>query len=105
MSNHCMLYVTTGSRDEALKIGRALVSEKLAACANVLGEVTSIYGWQGKVEEAGEVVLIAKTRKDLSEKALARIQELHSYEVPSAVAYDMAGGLPSYLAWIDAETA
>jgi periplasmic divalent cation tolerance protein len=104
MSKHSMLYITTGSREEALKIARALVDEKLAACVNVLGEATSIYRWQGKVEEAGETILIAKTRKDLVEKALAWVQALHSYDVPCAVAYDMATGLPPYLAWIDAET-
>jgi periplasmic divalent cation tolerance protein len=102
---HCMLYVTAGSRDEALKIGRVLVTEKLAACANVLGEATSIYRWQGKIEEAQETVLIAKTRKGLADKALKRIQELHSYDVPCGVVYDMTAGLPAYLAWIDAETA
>ncbi len=103
-SSYCMLYVTAGSRDEALKLARALVAEKLAACANVLAEATSIYRWQGKVEEASEVILMAKTRKDLAGKALARIQELHSYDVPCAVAYDMAAGLPAYLKWIDDET-
>ena len=99
-----MLYVTAGSRDEALELARALVTEKLAACANVLAQATSVYRWQGKIEEAPEVIMIAKTRKDLAEKALARIQELHSYEVPCAVAYDMAAGLPAYLTWIDDET-
>lgn len=87
-----------------MKIGRALVEEKLAACANVLGEATSIYRWQGKVEEAQEVVLILKTRGALVEAAMARVKALHSYEVPCAVAYDMAGGLPEYLAWIKDNT-
>ena len=105
MAKHCMIYLTAGSREEALKIARALVDEKLVACANILGEGTSVYRWQGKREEAAEAFVIAKTRKDLAEKVLARIQDLHSYDVPCAVAYDMAAGLPSYLAWIDAETA
>jgi len=103
-SGHCMLYVTASSRDEALMIGRAMVAEKLAACVNVVGEATSIYRWQGKVEEAPEIMLIAKTRKDLAEKAIARVKELHSYDVPCAVAYDMAAGVPAYLNWIDQET-
>jgi periplasmic divalent cation tolerance protein len=102
---HCMVYVTAASRDEALKIGRALVNEKLAACANVLGQVDSIYRWQGKVEEAQEVVVIAKTRRALADKAVARVKALHSYDVPCAVVYDMAAGLPDYLAWIDREMA
>ena len=99
-----MIYVTTASKAEAMAIARTLVDEKLAACANVLGEATSIYKWQGKVEEAQEFVLIAKTRRDLADQALARIKALHSYDVPCAVVYDMAGGLADYLDWIDRET-
>ncbi len=102
---HCMIYVTAGSRAEALQIARALVEERLAACANILGEVASIYRWQGKVEEAQEIVLIAKTKRSLAEKAIARIKALHSYDVPCAVAYNMTAGLPAYLDWIDGETA
>ena len=99
-----MIYLTAGSREEAIRIARALVDEKLVACANILGEGAAIYRWQGKVEEATETFVIAKTRKDLADKALARIQELHSYDVPCAVVYDMAAGLPPYLAWIDKAT-
>jgi periplasmic divalent cation tolerance protein len=97
--------MTAGSRDEAFKIARALVDEKLVACANVLGEATSIYRWQGSIEQAQEIVVIAKTRKDLAEKALARIRALHSYDVPCAVAYTMTAGLQAYLDWIHVETA
>jgi periplasmic divalent cation tolerance protein len=104
-TGHCMIYVTAGSRDEALTLGHALVNEKLAACATVLGEATSIYRWQGKVDEAQEFVLIAKTRRALADKAVARIAALHTYDVPCAVVYDMAAGLPAYLAWIDDGTA
>ncbi len=101
---HCMLYVTAASKDEALHIGRTLVTEGLVACANVLPSMQSIYRWQGAVEEAEETVLIAKTRKDLAEAAVARVEALHSYDVPCAVVYDVAGGLPAYLDWIDAST-
>lgn len=103
-SDMCMIYVTAPTREEAMAIGRALVGEKLAACVNVLGEAHSIYRWQGNVEEAQEIVLIAKTRQALVDAALARIKQLHSYDVPCAVAYAMAGGLPNYLAWLAAET-
>lgn len=101
---HCMLYVTAASKDEALRIGRTLVTERLVACANVLPGMQSIYRWQGAVEEAEETVLIAKTRKDLAEAAIARIEVLHSYDVPCAVVYDVTGGLPAYLDWIDDST-
>lgn len=99
-----MIYVTAASHAEAMTIARALVDEKLVACANVLGEATSIYRWQGKIEEAQEIVLIAKTRRDLADRAIDRIKALHSYDVPCAVVYDMTGGLADYLAWIDQET-
>lgn len=104
-ATHCMVYVTAASKDEALAIGRALVTERLAACANILPGMHSVYRWQGAVEEAQETVLILKTRKDLADKAVARISVLHGYDVPCAVVYDMAGGLPAYLDWIDAATA
>jgi len=102
---HSMIYVTASSSDEAETIARALVDEKLAACANILGTVTSIYRWKNNVEQAQEVVVILKTRRDLVDAAIGRIGALHSYDIPCAVAYDMTGGLPAYLSWIDSETA
>ncbi len=103
-ATHCMVYVTAASKDEAAKIGRALVTERLAACANILDGMFSIYRWQGAVEEAQEAVLILKTRKELADKVIARVKALHSYDVPCAVVYDMAAGLPAYLDWIDVST-
>ena len=97
-------YVTAGSRDEALSIGRAVVQERLAACANVLDGMTSIYWWQGALEQAGEAALILKTRAELVERLTARIKELHSYECPCVVALPIVAGNPAYLAWIAAET-
>lgn len=103
-ATHCMVYVTTASKDEALQIGRALVNERLAACANILDGMHSIYRWQGVVEEAQETVLILKTRSELAARAVARVAALHRYEVPCAVVYEMANGLPGYLDWIDVST-
>src|SRR5688572_27677336 len=103
-ATHCMVYVTAASKDEALKIGRVLVTERLAACANVLPGMHAVYRWRGAVEEAEEAVLILKTRKELADTALARVKALHSYDVPCAVVYDMASGLPAYLDWIDVST-
>jgi periplasmic divalent cation tolerance protein len=99
-----MVYVTAASKDEALKIGRILVTERLAACANIIPGMHAVYRWQGAVEEAEEAVLILKTRKELADKTLARVKALHSYDVPCAVVYDMANGLPAYLDWIDVST-
>jgi periplasmic divalent cation tolerance protein len=100
----CICYVTAGSREEALAIGRALVEERLAASANVLDGTASIYWWQGKLEQAQEAVLIAKTRAELFPALSARVKQLHSYDCPCVVALPIADGNPDYLAWIVAET-
>lgn len=99
-----VLYVTCGSRDEALKIGRALVDERLAACANVLAPHTAIYRWQGALQEDAETGLLLKTRRVLVERAAQRIKDLHGYAVPCVVALPIVGGWPDFLAWIDSET-
>ncbi len=97
-------YITAGSRDEALRIGRALVDERLAACANILDGMTSIYRWQGAVEEATETVLIAKTRAELFDRLAARVRDLHSYEVPCVIELKVGRGNPAYLDWLRDET-
>jgi len=99
-----LVYVTCENEGEAVKIARAAVGERLAACANILGAVRSLYWWQGKLEEAGEVALILKTRGELAAKLAERVKELHSYEVPDISALPIVDGNPDYLAWIAAET-
>jgi periplasmic divalent cation tolerance protein len=99
-----LIYITAPSREEALRIGRVLVEERLAACANVHSPITSVYWWEGAVQEDGEVALVAKTRRDLVDRLAARARELHSYSCPCVVAVDIAGGNPAFLAWIDQET-
>ena len=98
------IYITTPSRDEALKIGRALVMERLAACANALPGARSVYWWQGKMVEAEECVLVAKTRAGLVDRLVGRVRALHSYTCPAIVALPILEGNPDYLAWIAAET-
>ncbi|HYH17174.1 MAG TPA: divalent-cation tolerance protein CutA [Azospirillum sp.] len=99
------VYMTAASREEAARIGRALVEERLAACVNILGGMTSIYRWEGAVETAEETVFIAKTRRDLFEPLAARVRELHSYSVPCIVELPVERGNPAYLDWLRAETA
>ncbi|CAO3446207.1 Periplasmic divalent cation tolerance protein CutA [Azospirillum argentinense] len=98
-------YITAGSRDEARRIGRALVEERLAACANIFDGMTSIYRWQDAIEEATETVLIAKTRADLFDRLAARVRELHSYDVPCVVELRVGRGNLAYLDWLRDETA
>jgi periplasmic divalent cation tolerance protein len=99
----CFCYVTAGSKGEALRVGRALVEEQLAACANVLDGMTSVYWWQGALEQADEAMLIVKTRAELVDRLTARVRELHSYDCPCVLSLPIMGGNPDYLAWIAAE--
>ncbi|MFM2129199.1 MAG: hypothetical protein RL477_745 [Pseudomonadota bacterium] len=98
------VYIVAANDEEAARIGRALVEERLCACVNVLGGVRSFYRWQGRMQDEREVALIAKTTDDRVAAVAARVGQLHSYEVPCVVATPIAGGNPSFLDWIAAET-
>ena len=100
MSGIVTIYATFGSAEEARRIVRALVEEGLAACANVLAPCHSVYRWQGKVEEAEEFPALCKVAAERAEAALARIAELHSYDVPAAVVWPIADALPAYAEWV-----
>jgi len=98
---YLVVLVTASSADEAGRIGQAVVHERLAACANLVPSIASTYWWQGKVEQAGEALLILKTREDLLEALQDRVRVLHSYSVPEVIALPLVGGHPDYLRWID----
>lgn len=99
--NHVVVFITASRADEAERIGRALVEERLAACANLIPSISSAYWWKGKIEEASEALLILKTRQDLVERLVTRVRALHSYTVPEVIALPILGGNPDYLQWID----
>ena len=103
MSAH-FIYVTTPDAATAERIGRTLVEERLAACANILPAMRSIYRWKGAVEQADEAVLILKTAADRVSALTERVAALHPYETPCIVALPIAAGNPAYLDWITAET-
>jgi len=94
------VYAVFADMQEACRIGGAVVEEGLAACVNVLGECHSIYRWQGKIEVATEVTALFKARADQAEKLVARIAELHSYEVPAIAVWPIADALPAYARWV-----
>jgi periplasmic divalent cation tolerance protein len=98
------LYVTAASRSEALQISETLLNERLAACANILDGMTSVFRWEGRIQHATESVLLLKTRVPLVDDAVRRIRELHSYEVPCIVAWRSIGGNEDYFHWVHAET-
>ncbi|MGA7375430.1 MAG: divalent-cation tolerance protein CutA [Candidatus Sulfotelmatobacter sp.] len=91
---------TTGSEAEAQKIARHLVESRMAACVNIIPQITSVYRWQGKVEEACEWLLLIKTTADGFEKIREAIAELHSYELPECVCLTVEDGSAKYLQWI-----
>lgn len=99
------IYMTCASREEAEAIGEMLVKRRLAACANILPGMRSIYWWRGRVERGGETVLIAKTRDDLVDSLTMAVKDAHGYEVPCVVALPITGGNGDFLEWIRAETA
>ncbi|MCC5943232.1 MAG: divalent-cation tolerance protein CutA [Balneolaceae bacterium] len=97
-----LVYVTAGSREEARKIGSTLVEEKLAACANIIDGMESIYRWKDAVQTEKECVLILKTSYSNVAKCTRRIKEIHSYDVPCVISINLAEqeGNPDYLEWI-----
>ena len=100
------LIVLTNAPDRVVaeKIARALVERKLAACVNILADCTSIYRWQGKIETAGEVPLLIKTRADIYAEVEAAIKSLHPYELPEIIGVPVERGSSDYLNWLNAAT-
>ena len=98
------LYMTVGSKEDALSIARALVAERLIACANVVDPVTSVFRWQGKVTEERETVVFMKTDRAQADAAVRRIAELHTNDVPCVTVLPVVAGHEPYLAWVKEET-
>lgn len=96
------VYVLFANAEEAERIGRTVVDERLAACINILGSVRSIYRWQGSIETADEVAAILKTSQAEADALIMRIAGLHSYEVPCIVTWPIDKLLTSYADWVDA---
>jgi periplasmic divalent cation tolerance protein len=102
-SDYGALLTTTPSREEAHRIAKLLIDEKLAACVQLL-PIESFYAWQGKTQNEAEILLLVKTRRALFEPAIARIKAVHSYSVPEIVAMPFTAGFAGYLDWIDSVT-
>ena len=94
------VYMTAADTEEARKIGKHLVGSKLAACVNIIDRMSSIYIWEGAVQEDREVVLIAKTTQDRMGELVSAVTAMHSYECPCIVSLPAAGGNRDFLDWI-----
>lgn len=99
-----LVYMTAPNLETARRIGRTLVERRLAACANILPAVESMYWWDGAVQSEGETVILAKTRADLYESLQACVVGMHPYEVPCVVALNIDRGHEPFLRWVDAQT-
>ncbi len=104
-SGALVVLVTAPSAEKAAELGRVLVSERLAACANVLPGIRSIYWWDGKVQDEAEALVLLKTTRARFEALRDRVLALHPYQVPEVVALRIEAGSEKYLEWIERETA
>jgi len=104
MPDPVILYITVSDREEGLRIGRALVEENLCAFANVSEKVTSVFRWEDEIQEASEVVLIAKTQRQHIDAATDLVKLEHSYDCPCVVVVPIVGGNQEFINWIDTET-
>jgi periplasmic divalent cation tolerance protein len=100
MTNKRLALTTAGSHEEAQRIARTLVEQRLAACVNIVAPVESIYSWKGAVESAAEWLLLIKTTAEAFPRLCARLAELHSYEIPECICLAIEDGGEEYLNWI-----
>ncbi|MDW8023887.1 MAG: divalent-cation tolerance protein CutA [Nitrososphaerota archaeon] len=96
-----VVLVTTSSKEEAEKIARHLLEMKLIACANIIGPISSLFWWHGKIDTAQEHIILMKTRKDLFGKLSERVKALHSYQVPEIIAAPIVEGFKPYIEWLE----
>ncbi|MBI5192373.1 MAG: divalent-cation tolerance protein CutA [Nitrospirae bacterium] len=104
MEQFIIILITASSIAEGEKIAESLVTNHLAACANIVPSFTSIFFWQGKTEKASEVLLIVKSRHALLDKITEHVKKIHSYAIPEIIALPLIGGSEDYLKWVEENT-
>jgi len=100
MSSYVVVIVTVANREEAVKIVRSLLEERLIACANIVGPISSMFWWEGKIDEASEFLVFMKSHENHFERLSEKVAEIHSYKVPEIIALPIIKGSPSYLEWL-----
>jgi periplasmic divalent cation tolerance protein len=103
MTDKIVVFSSCGSADEAERIARRLVEDRLAACVSVVAPVRSFYRWKGAIESTEEWLLVIKTSRDRFEELRAVLEAAHSYEVPEVLALPVVAGSPNYLTWLENE--
>lgn len=101
---YCIVKSTASNKEEAVKLSRFLVENKLIACANIIENITSIYNWDGKLNQDNEVLIIMKTKIELYDKVEEAIKKLHSYDTPEIIVTPVISGSKEYLDWINEQT-
>ena len=99
-NNYIIVLVATKDRQEAEKITKALLNERLIACGNIVSSVTSFFHWSGQIEKSDECLVVMKSRMDLFAQVTERVKGLHSYEVPEILALPIVDGSKTYLDWL-----
>jgi len=95
-----LIYITAGNKDEAVMIGKALISDRLAACVNIIENMYSMYMWDGKLQDDKETILIAKTTKERVTDLIEKVTALHSYDCPCIVTLPVSDGNLAFLKWV-----
>jgi len=103
MTDKIVVFSTASSAEEAEKIARGLVNDRLAACVNVVPAIRSFYRWQGKIEDSAEFLLVIKSSRPRFDALRTSLEKLHSYEVPELIAVPVVDGAQAYLNWMDGE--
>lgn len=103
MNEFSACFVTAPSKEEARALARTLLEARVVACVNLVPAVESLYWWEGRIDEAQEVLMILKTRTERLEELVALVKEHHSYSVPEVISLPLGPGNPDYLAWLSAE--
>ena len=103
MTEHIQVFTTTDTKESARQISKRVLENNLAACAQIIGPISSIFWWKNNINEEEEWLIIIKTRKDLYEELEQAIRKVHKYEVPEILAIPVIAGAKSYLDWLDGE--
>ena len=103
MTEYIQVFTTTDTKENARQVARRVVEKNLAACAQIIGPISSIFWWKNNINEEEEWLIIIKSRKDLYEELEQAIRKAHKYEIPEILAVPVVAGAKSYLEWLDGE--
>jgi periplasmic divalent cation tolerance protein len=102
-TENVVIFITTGTDEEARQVGKALLKDRYAACVNIVPNVDSLFWWHDKLDKAQESLLMVKSKASLLHEIVRVVKEVHSYEIPEIIALPIIGGNPDYLEWINKE--